>query len=116
MSFNLREFNRTHARGSRQGGRAGAGDGSDGAAAASEHAVDERLPRQSRTERLIERSARECDRRAKYVGRLQVRESQRLRVEMGTSELPLDYLICVIIDSLLLLALSEPIGPNTVPL
>lgn len=87
MSFNLREFNRTHARGARQGGRAGAGDGSDGAAAG---AVDERLPRQSRTERLIERSARECDRRAKYVGRLQVRESQHLRVEMGTSELLLD--------------------------
>lgn len=76
MNFNLRALNRAHARGSRTSG---------GAGASAPVALDERLPRRSRTEQLIERATRECERRAKYVGRLQVREHQCLRAEMGTN-------------------------------
>ena len=77
MNFNLRALNRAHARGARMS------DGGAGATAAV--ALDERLPRRSRTEQLIERAAREAERRAKYVGRLQVREHQCLRADMGTN-------------------------------
>ena len=75
MNFNLRALNRSHARRARISG---------GGGASTADALDERLPRRSRTEQLIERAVRECERRAAYVGRLQVREKQCLRAEMGT--------------------------------
>ena len=77
MNFNLRALNRSHARGARISG--------GGAGASAVDALDERLPHRSRTEQLIERAARECERRAAYVGRLQVREHQCLRADMGTN-------------------------------